>query len=476
MKINTEKNSILHSVRDAVISWFFRIALRLLNHTIEPLPGGGEVVLLNTGAIIGSEAQAMLGALHSRSPGGIRSHLKILAKKGAKRFMRSFYVGYGHKSIGDLANGAIFIEGVSMLVAKAVQDFALYNGQEVSTRYVDFSTQRFVNPLGTNRASALLERWRAFYLSALTQMIPVLEKRFPRNEGEKEADWKKAVKARAFDTVRSLLPAGATTNLVWTGSFRQMADRLPVLRHHPLAEVRVVAEAVERVLVRAFPDSFSLKRYEATEAYVAECNELYAYFDDPDPVDFDFRDTINHERLVEYNQALIKRPPKTELPYALRDAGVSEFRLLLDFGSFRDIQRHRAVSMRMPLLTANHGFEEWYLQELPDELRAAAEALIKTQTEEARELCANESPTILQYYLPMGYRTTIRLTGDLRALVYLVEIRATRFVHPTLRVRAAAMAKTLEQTYATDGLVLHLDADPDRFDVKRGTHDITLKA
>ena len=41
-----------------------------------------------------------------------------------------------------------------------------------------------------------------------------------------------------------------------------------------------------------------------------------------------------------------------------------------------------------------------------------------------------------QYYTGMGFNTTNRLTGDLHALVYLVELRGTRFVHPTLRERA----------------------------------------
>ncbi|HEX5774914.1 MAG TPA: hypothetical protein VFY28_03080, partial [Candidatus Paceibacterota bacterium] len=80
-----------------------------------------------------------------------------------------------------------------------------------------------------------------------------------------------------------------------------------------------------------------------------------------------------------------------------------------------------------------------------------------------------------QYYLPMGFRTTIRLTGDLRALTYLVELRATRFVHPTLRMRAVEMANVLEEECGQYGLVLHLDGEPDRFDVRRGEHDIVTK-
>jgi len=73
--------------------------------------------------------------------------LEVLAEKGADNFMSKFYVGYGHKSIGDCGSITLFIEGVSMLGAKAIQDTKLYNGQEASTRYIDFSKQPILNPL-----------------------------------------------------------------------------------------------------------------------------------------------------------------------------------------------------------------------------------------------------------------------------------------------------------------------------------------
>ena len=75
----------------------------------------------------------------------------------------------------------------------------------------------------------------------------------------------------------------------------------------------------------------------------------------------------------------------------------------------------------------------------------------------------------------MGYRLPNRITGSLPHLVYLAELRATRFVHPTLRKRAIQIAHTLTETFKSHGLIVHLDKDPDRFDVKRGEHDITIK-
>ena len=77
------------------------------------LKNGGFVLVLNTEAKIDGQAEAMLQALHSRSTGGIKNHLKVLAQKGAENFMEKFYVGYGHKSIGDCGSVTVFVEGVS---------------------------------------------------------------------------------------------------------------------------------------------------------------------------------------------------------------------------------------------------------------------------------------------------------------------------------------------------------------------------
>ena len=59
--------------------------------------------------------------------------------------------------------------------------------------------------------------------------------------------------------------------------------------------------------------------------------------------------------------------------------------------------------------------------------------------------------------------------------MYLIEIRATSLVHPTLAMRAGEMAKLLLAKYSDTGLTLHLDPDPGRFNIKRGEHDITKK-
>ena len=445
-----------------------------LTHTEKSLPDGGMVMVINTGAIITSESEAMLQALHSRSIGCIKSHLKVLAEKGPEKFLSTYYVGYGHKSIGDCGTCTIFIEDVSMLTAKAIQDWALYSGQEASTRYIDFAHQRFVDPLNTAESKVILENWRTLYLRGLEKLDPHLKRKFPRGEEEEEKIYDKAIKARAFDIMRGFLPAGAATNLAWHTNFRQAADHLMRLRHHPLKEVRDVAEALEVALTTAFPSSFGHKRYDQTEEFNKTWMKENYYYTDSSPQDFELvSNTVDKNLLAKHSSAIKNRPPKTEMPKEIAECGTLQFNFLLDFGSFRDVQRHRAVNQRMPLVVVEHGFGEWYLEELSPELKEEAIKVLSEQEKLINKLnCDHE---VKQYYIAMGYKLTNRMTGSLPALVYLSELRATRFVHPTLRKIAQQIAATLEKEFGSQGLVIHLDRDPDRFDIKRGSHDIVEK-
>ena len=451
------------------------VAKESIKHYKKNLPQGGMVLVLNTEATIDPESEAMLQALHSRSIGGIASHLKVLAERGPEKFLSTYYVGYGHKSIGDCGTTTIFVEGVSMLAAKAIQDWPLYSGQEASTRYIDFAKQNFIDPLGTKTSKTILENWREFYLKGLKELDGYLKNKFPMGEKENEKIYIKAINARAFDIMRGFLPAGASTNLAWHTNFRQAADHIMRLRHHPLEEVRQIAETVEATLKEAHPSSFGHERFNTTEKFNEGWMRTNYYYEDKHPKDFELsKNLVDKKALSKYKLTLKTRPSKTELPKEFSEYGTLQFKFLLDFGSFRDIQRHRAVTQRMPLVVMSHGFDKWYLKELPIMLRKEAEKFLTKQESLINKLKC--SPQEKQYYIAMGYRLPNRLTGALSPLLYLAELRATRFVHPTLRKRAIQIAQTLLEEFGSSGLTLHLDDDPDRFDIKRGSHDIVKKS
>tara|TARA_B100000508_G_scaffold113034_1_gene91531 strand:+ start:4406 stop:5803 length:1398 start_codon:yes stop_codon:yes gene_type:complete len=450
-----------------------------LKHHTTHLDGGGKIVILDSGAVLTAEMTSMLQALHSRSTGGIDAHLNVLAEKGADGFMKKFYVGYGHKSIGDCGMGVVFIEGVSMLAAKAIQDSQLYNGQEASTRYIPFDRQEIIDPVNTAPSNAVLENWRAFYLKAVEEMKVELAERHsfefdPEKNTSEEAQqriWQNAINARAFDVCRGFLPAGVSTNLAWTTTLRQFADRIAVLRNHPLEEVREIGDKLEDAMIEVYPNSFEKKRYEETEAYLAGiCRENY-YYHNPDCPKLELvHDGVDRKGLKPYYDVFAARPPKTELPKWIGAYGTATFEWLLDFGSFRDVQRHRAVVQRMPLLTDEIGFHEWYLEQLSESLHAEAQEMIASQ--EAATKGLTDDLFVKQYYLPMGYKISCRHGGDLSAHTYLVELRASSKVHPTLAFQAEGMAKLLETTYGDLGLKIHLGTVAGQFDVRRGEDTI----
>ena len=418
-------------------------------HIEKTLPNGQSVLILNDGAIITQEDKAMLQALHSRNPKGIKEHLKTLEAKGSGNMMASFYVGYGHKSIGDCGTTTIFIEGVSMLCAKAIQDSKLYNGQECSTRYIDFSTQPFFNPNTQDTTPhEYTDKLRAFYLKALPITIEDLKLKYLIKEEEKEVVYQKAIKARAFDILRGFLPAGATTNLAWSTTLRQVADRLVYLRNHSLEEVRNIAIAIEEACIEMYPNSFGHKRYD--ESFVKE----YQVFENP------IISSTNKIILPATAKELLqKRKQYQEIPPAFGVFGQQLWQIDLDYASYRDIQRHRAVTMVMPYLDTKLGFETWYLDNLPLSLKEEATDLVDTDI-------------LSSYLLPMGYKVHLDITGDLPALVYLAEIRSSKMVHPTLRRLAIELGLKLEKELA---IPIYLDTSEGDFDTKRGTNDIVEK-
>jgi thymidylate synthase ThyX len=435
------------------------------------------VVVLNTESIVTAEDAAMLMALHSRSPAGIMSHLEKLAKSGSGNMMSSFYVGYGHKSIGDCGNTYIFIENISMLAAKAVQDSQLYSGQECSTRYIDFSKQPFADPIGSNASVSLLKTLREFYVESFPILVTHLKNENKIEEDEDQKVYDKAINARAFDILRGFLPAGATTNVAWNTNLRQAADRLLYLRNHPLKEVRDVADVVEEALQKAHPNSFDHKKYEASENYIKDWmgGDYYLRSNNSasSSVELMF-DGVDRTALRDFQKYLSQRPAKTEIPKQIGICGNVRLAFHLDFGSYRDIQRHRAVNMRMPLVSIKPGFENWYMDQLPEDLKGGAKQILSSVESFTQRL--PEKSFVDQYYIPMGYKVPIDFSGDLSAVTYLAELRATRFVHPTLQVRAVQIADILEKEFGEFGLKVHIDRnDVGRFDIKRGTQDITEK-
>lgn len=446
------------------------MTLEDLNHIHKKTSTWIDVYVLDTWAVIDSEAEAMLQALHSRSTGGLQWHLEILKKKGADNFMSKFYVWYGHKSIWDCGSITIFIEWVSMLGAKAIQDTKLYNGQEASTRYIDFSKQDIINPLWTPEWEKILETQRSFYLSLLEPLKKYIAELYPREDDQSEKIYNKTVEAKVFDICRWFLPAGCSTNLARHTTLRQVADRILQLRHHPLPEIQEVAETLLEAVLERFPNSFSTKTYEETEAYLASAKSNYYFHKHLEWDLYITANNIDQDKLTKYKDIINSRPNnKTELPTYLDNIGTMTFQYLLDFGSFRDVQRHRAPYQRMPLLTDELWFHTRYLESLTDDLREKAKSHIQTMQSMIAEL--DTSPEIKQYYTLMWFNMSCEMMWTLPALIYMTELRSTTYVHSTLRQIAIKMWKYIEDMW----IKMFLDTSNDEFDTRRGKQDIEIQ-
>lgn len=330
-----------------------------------------ELKAILEGLLLTPEDVAMLQALYSRSPKSVLEHLEEIKRKGSAKFMSKWYVEYGHGSIGDGGTITIFVENISILTAKAFEDWPLYAGQETSTRYIPMEDQPLVDPLSvaTYRSREIQERWMDFYRNSQEETAEYLKTVYPREEGQNEKDYDKAIKARVFDTLRAYLPAGVCTQFSWHTSLRQAAEKLALLRHHPLLEIRQVAEEIHKKLKEGYPSSFDHKIYEATEIYNAEMMKEYSYYFNQNCPAYAFRTNIDPQSLEPYQRAFTTRPPKTNVPYIFKNLGDCTCDFLLDFGSCRDAQRHRNGVFLMPLLTTKLGFHPWYLNELSPEDR-----------------------------------------------------------------------------------------------------------
>jgi len=417
------------------------------------------------------EDSAMMQALYSRSAASVEEHVKKVRQTGSGKFMENFYVGYGHNSIADCGSTTIFIEDVSIFATKAFQAHNLYSGQETSTRYIDMSKQSVGDPLETAASKKILDEWMHFYVNSQKPVCDYIRQQYPRGTDESEKIYEQAVAARSFDVLRGFLPAGVHTQFSWHTNLRQAHDALDVLMHYPLAEVRAVAEEVLRKLQQKYPHSFSHQIYPASEEYREFVGKKHTYYHDKNAPQFKFSTSIKAADVAKHKDIFEKRPIKTLLPQFLLELGLLNFEFKLDFGSFRDFQRHRNGIIRMPLLTTDLGFNEWYLSQLPPDLRTQAKKLIATQQQRIAKLDAR--PEDLQYYVTLGFNVSCKASFGIPAAAYVIELRSGISVHPTLRKVMHMASRAVSEKFPT--IKLHSDFSADNWDIRRGTQTITEK-
>lgn len=472
------------------------------------------------------DVQAMLLAQYSRDYGPIEERIPTDSSSSMidklRQSLRRYYIGYGHKSVGQLGGTTVFFEGVSQIAAKAIEDHPLFNGQESSTRYIDYSNQPMIN-FDNEYIKQIQERLRALYIKALKHINEKIRIEYPysafcadetvdsqANTPEKlHTKWNNACSARAFDICRGILPAGVVTNVGFKATFDVINDHLGELLCHPSKEIAEIAHTALLEAGSKYPDAikdignlFRENKYKDTTYFY--CDQLKIqnaygsiFTDEASRTLFNLMTTdlkaeaseirdiasrmlanlevicIKPEMVDEFMKTLRKREKWQMLPRYL--SSVFRFNIvdLLDFGSFRDLQRHRDGVCTMPLLTPFYGLHQWYIEQLGPEISSE---LNKIMTELSETFLAKtivgdtSSETVrLQYAVPMAAMVPVDYVCDFNQLAYLIELRTGKTVHQTLRMSMQKMHTLLTmQSLSVDSFNIYPDMDEDNFTLKRG--------
>jgi thymidylate synthase ThyX len=421
-----------------------------------------------------SDVQAMLIAMYSRSYAPINSRLPQEGDTldSYRNNLSKYYKGYGHKSVAQLGSTTVWLEGVSQLAAKAIENHPLFNGQESSTRYIDYSNQPMV--FTNEETSEWQETFRAFYIKAVPLVTEKVKAEFPYDAqpwGTPVATWENTIKARTFDICRGLLPAGCTTNVAFTGTFDTINDHFGEMLYHPCKEMQDIAVHVLTAFKEKYPHAaMDIEVLKERNAYVTD-DFFYQSNIEADGINtVKFIDDVP-ARLDNSRFNLGKRQKFSKFSRPLANSYRMNLLGLLDFGSYRDIHRHRNGYIYMEPLSACHGFHEFYMSNLTAELQLELADLLAEYTDYRSNKTVSPSymPSDyyeLQYSTPMGYKVGVNYNCDINQALYLLELRSGKTVHQTLRHLVQDWVPLVQQHY---GVEIHADLDKENFSLKRGT-------
>jgi thymidylate synthase ThyX len=187
-------------------------------------------------------------AKFSRSARPYEEWAAELTQSGAERFYEQFYFQYGHASIADLAHLTMVVENVSIVAAIELLDEPLVDAQESSTRYQDYSKRRYFTPpeiCGTplepeyrGACDALFAAYEATHRAVTARFMDAYAGERPADVSD--AEYRRTVRARAFDVARYLLPTSTYTGLGYLLSARTLERQIVRLLSDTRAEVRAI--------------------------------------------------------------------------------------------------------------------------------------------------------------------------------------------------------------------------------------------
>jgi thymidylate synthase ThyX len=406
------------------------------------------------------------------------------ASERAERLFARVFNEYGDDSVAQLGGAHIACEYVSNVLTKVLEWGRLMAYLEQSTRYVPYTDKlhgrwRYHVPAeigdGTLRDQYVRTMDAAFetYAKWIPAMYAYFEARYPKSPSDSDAVHRAAIRAKALDTLRGMLPAATQSNLGIHGTGQAFEALLLRMRANPLAEVQHCAAGMLAELRKVIP-AFLVRvdqpdRGGRWSEYLAETRRATAVAVDlsgktPEPrdevtlTDFDPDGEVKIVAAALYASsdlpddqllAIVRRMTADERAAVLRacvgtrtnrrhrpgrafERTAYRFDILTDYGAFRDLQRHRLLTLEWQPLTTRHGYTE------PDAIREAGGRDDWTRVMDASadlhdSIQAAGLRDVAPYAVAMAYRVRFYMEMNAREAMHLIELRTAPQGHPAYR-------------------------------------------
>jgi thymidylate synthase ThyX len=409
----------------------------------------------------------------------------------ARQLYERIFLGYGDDSVAQLGGAHIACEWVSNVMTKVLQRGRLAAYLEQSTRYMPYHAP--ITEGGRYRywshseLGPEYERTMDFLFDAYADALPRVEawaaERFPRPDGEPETAHRRAIRAKALDLLRGLLPAASLSHMGIFATGQAYEQLLLRLYASPLPEARDYADMILRELKAIMPSfvarverpdrggewiSYLSERAEAAERWSRRLGldrarrdeeagpavRLLSVEGDEDSLlaallfeaascsEDEARSAVRalppDERAAMLAELIGERRNRRHRPGRGFEALRYRFEVVSDYGAFRDLQRHRMLTVQWQALGPELGAG------VPDELEQAGvagsyrEGLERSRAEYERIASAGQ-PELASYALCLGYRIRYVLDMNAREAMHLIELRSGREGHPAYRAVAHAL-------------------------------------
>jgi thymidylate synthase ThyX len=417
--------------------------------------------------------------------------------KRAEELYARVFLEYGDDSVAQLGGVHLACEQASNLLTKILEWGRLMSYLEQSTRYIPYDSRlngryRYLRPseicesrLGA-RYVADLDTLFDTYSAMLPGMMEWAREQYPKQASDSDFVYKQTIKAKACDATRGVLPAATLSNVGIYGTGQAYEALLLRMRAHPLPEAQTYAQLMLDELRKVIPSflvrvdrpdrggawtEYLARTRDETAALVEEifAEEPSAPVDDVTLVDWDpdgegkvlAAICYPHSHLSE-SQLLerVRRLPADDR-VALMRAYVGDrvnrrhkpgrafertfyrFDILGDYGAFRDLQRHRMLTIEWQRLTPRHGYE------VPEPVAdAGLGARFDDAMERSADLCAvlaESFPEQAAYAVSLAYRMRYVMQMNAREAMHLCELRSSSQGHPSYRRIAQAMHQLIAE-------------------------------